>query len=99
VVEQAKSATSEKPEPEAAEPVRIDLSPEAALKGLLAVEPTITAEDMARKHGLDGLSLRDLLRANPSLTPGHRDNDDYQITPAIERAIMAHPAFQGVKKR
>jgi len=28
------------------------------------------AEEMAREHGKDGLSLRNLLRANPKLTPG-----------------------------
>jgi len=78
----------------------IEGDPEDALRGLLRgmAEP-MCAEDMARKHGLDGLSLRNMLRDHPKLTPGHQHGDDYEITPEIERAIMAHPDFQGVKKR
>jgi hypothetical protein len=89
---------SERPDPD--ERFKIEGDPEEALRGLLRVEPApMTGEDMARKHGLDGLSLRDMLRDHPELTPGHRYREDYEITPEIEAAIMAHPAFQGVKKR
>jgi hypothetical protein len=65
----------------------------------MAPESILTAEDMARKHGLAGLSLRNLLRDHPDLTPGHRYGARYEITPDLERTIIAHPAFQGVKKR
>ena len=78
---------------------KIEGDPDDAMMGLLAVEPTMTAEDMARKFGLDGLSLRNMLRHNPSLTPDHRHGEEYEITPEVERAIIAHPAFQDVKKR
>ncbi len=78
---------------------KIEGDADDAMIGLLAVEPTMTAEDMARKFGVDGLSLRNMLRHNPSLTPDHRHGEEYEITPEIERTIIAHPAFQDVKKR
>ncbi|MGA8365102.1 MAG: hypothetical protein WB709_11360 [Solirubrobacteraceae bacterium] len=102
MAERKKSATSERSKSapsERDEPVKIDLDPEEALRALLAVEPVMSAEDMARKHDLDGLSLRNMLREHPDLTPGHRHGEEYEITPEIERAVSAHPAFQSVKKR
>src|SRR5580700_12055775 len=59
-------------------------SPTAVLKvypGLMpnTSYPMRSAAEMARKHGRQGLSLRDLLRADPSLVPGHAWNERYVI--------------------
>jgi hypothetical protein len=53
---------------------------------------------MARKHGRDGLSFRDLLRANPSLVPGHAWKDRYVIDRATEKRILAHRDFAAVRR-
>jgi hypothetical protein len=59
----------------------------------------MNAEEMARKHGKDGLSLRDLLRANPKLTPGHVYRARYEIYQEDEVRIKHHPRFAGVRSR
>lgn len=59
----------------------------------------MNAEEMARKHGKDGLSLRDLLRANAKLTPGHVYRTPYEIYEADEKRIMSDPGYAGVRLR
>jgi hypothetical protein len=59
----------------------------------------MNAEEMARKHGRQGLSLRNLLRANPTLTPGHVYRAPYEIYEDDEKRIMGHPGFGGVRRR
>lgn len=53
---------------------------------------------MARKHGRDGLSLRDLLRANLDLVPGHDPHERYVIDRETEARILAHPGFAFVRR-
>ena len=53
---------------------------------------------MARRHGRQGLSLRDLLRANPSLVPGHAWKERYVIDRETEARILAHPDFASVRR-
>jgi hypothetical protein len=59
----------------------------------------MNAEEMARKHGRDGLSLRNLLRANPKLTPGHVYRARYAIYENDEKRIVKHPGFAGIDRR
>lgn len=59
----------------------------------------MNAEEMARKHGRDGLALRNLLRANPELTPTHVHRTPYEITAADEQRILAHPDYADVANR
>ncbi|MBA3809802.1 MAG: hypothetical protein H0X28_15625 [Solirubrobacterales bacterium] len=54
---------------------------------------------MAEVHGVDGLALRNLLRAKPELCPDHAWHEPYRITPEIEAKIIALPAFQALPKR
>jgi hypothetical protein len=78
----------------------IDADPEDALRGLLAVDPQeINAEQLAEKHGVQGLALRNLLRAHPELTPGHEWHEHYRIDAETEALIVGHPEFQGLPKR
>lgn len=74
---------------------------EDALRGPLGGGAVVmTAEDMARKHGKDGLDLRNLIRANhDDLFTDHREHEPYPITPEIEARILALPGFQAVKRR
>jgi hypothetical protein len=53
---------------------------------------------MARKHGRQGLPLRDLLRANLDLVPGHAPNERYVIDRETEARILAHPGFAAVRQ-
>lgn len=59
----------------------------------------LNAEEMARKHSKDGLSLRNLLRANPALAPGHVYRTRYEIYGTDEKRIMSHPDFAEVDGR
>jgi hypothetical protein len=59
----------------------------------------MNGEEMALKHGKDGLSLRNLLRANPTLTPGHVYRTPYEIHKDGEKRIVDHPGFAGVRRR
>lgn len=86
----------------------IPLDPEVALGALLRVDPAqmpaegepITGEDMARKHGVDGLALRNLIRDHhDELTPGHEWRAPYEITAEIEARIIALPGFQALPRR
>jgi hypothetical protein len=82
------------------ERVSIDLDPEEALRALLQVDPdAINAEELAEKHGVQGLALRNMLRAHPDLTPGHHWHEHYRIDAEVEARIVAHPEFQGLPKR
>jgi hypothetical protein len=82
------------------EPVKIDLDPEEAVRALLAVDPnSINAEELAEKHGVQGLALRNMLRTHPDLTPGHQWHEHYRIDAEVEARIVAHPEFQGLPKR
>ena len=54
---------------------------------------------MAEVHGVDGLALRNLLRAHPELTSDHEWHEPYEITPEIEAKILALPDFQGLRRR
>jgi hypothetical protein len=65
-----------------------------------AIAPAImNAEQMAEKHDLDGLALRNMLRDDPDLTPGHRFRGHYRIDAETEARIMRQPKFQGLRKR
>jgi hypothetical protein len=75
------------------------LDPEDALRGLMKVVPEINAEELAEKHGVQGLALRNMLRAHPELTPGHEHGDDYRIDSDAEARIVSHPEFQGLTRR
>lgn len=76
------------------------LDPEEALRALLKVDPdAINAEELAEKHGVQGLALRNMLRAHPDLTPGHHWHEHYRIDAEAEARIVAHPEFQGLPKR
>lgn len=78
----------------------IDGDPEDALRGLLGADSQeINAEQLADKHGVQGLALRNMLRAHPELTPGHEWHEHYRIDAEIEARIVAHPEFQGLPKR
>jgi hypothetical protein len=59
----------------------------------------MNAEEMARKNGKDGLALRNLLRANPNLTPGHIYRTRYEIDENDEKRIVSHPGFAGLDRR
>lgn len=59
----------------------------------------INAEELAEKHGVQGLALRNMLRAYPDLTPGHHWHEHYRIDAEVEARIVAHPEFQGLPKR
>lgn len=59
----------------------------------------LNAEDLARKHGRDGMSLHNLLRANPQLVPRHTYRTRYEIEPIIEASIIGHPGFTAVRRR
>jgi hypothetical protein len=86
----------------------IPLDPEVAIGALLRVDaskmpPTngepMTGEDMARKYGVDGLALRNMIRDHhDDLMPGHTWHALYAITPEIEAKIIALPEFQGLPK-
>jgi hypothetical protein len=79
---------------------KIEGDPEDALRGLLAVDPAeVNAEQLAEKHGVQGLALRNLLRAHPELTPGHEWHEHYRIDAATEDRIVSHPEFQGLPRR
>jgi hypothetical protein len=60
--------------------------------------PMRSAAEMARKHRCHGLSLRNLLRANPDLVPGHAPNERYVIDQEIEARIIGHPDFAAVRR-
>lgn len=79
----------------------IEGDPEDALRGLLrGGSETMTGEDMARKHGVDGLALRNLIRDNhDDIAPDHEWHDPYEITPEIEAKIIALPGFQALPPR
>jgi hypothetical protein len=59
----------------------------------------MNAEEMAHKHGRQGLSLRNLLRANPTLMPLHVYRTPYEIYENDEKLILAHPDFGAVRRR
>ena len=87
-------------QPERDERLSILLDPETALRGLLAVDPReINAEELAEKHGVQGLALRNMLRSHPDLTPGHEWHEHYRIDAETEARIVNHPDFQGLPKR
>jgi hypothetical protein len=76
------------------------LDPEEALRALMAVDLThINAEQMSEKYCVDGLALRNLLRAHPELVPDHQWHEHYRIDAETEARIVAHPEFQGLPKR
>jgi hypothetical protein len=76
------------------------LDPVEALRALLKVDPnSINAEELAEKHGVQGLALRNMLRAHPDLTPGHQWHEHYRIDAEVEARIVAHPEFRGLPKR
>jgi hypothetical protein len=54
--------------------------------------------ELARKYGRDGRSLRNLLRANPELMPGHVHGTHYEIYEADEERIRGHAGFAGVAR-
>lgn len=58
----------------------------------------ITAEELAAKLGVDGRSLRALIRDH-DLVPGHAKNAHYRIYPDVETEIAAHQAVQGLPRR
>ena len=73
---------------------------EDARHDLLAVDPQeINAEQLAENHGVQGLALRNLLRAHPEMTPGHDWHEHYRIDAETEAGIVSHPAFQRLPKR
>lgn len=78
---------------------KIEGDPEDALRGLMQGRPDLNAEQLAEKHGVDGLALRNMLRAHPELTPGHERHEHYRIDAEVEARIVAHPEFQGLPKR
>jgi hypothetical protein len=74
--------------------------PESVLRALLKVDPdAMNAEELAEKHGVQGLALRNMLRAHPDLTPGHHWHEHYRIDVEVETRIVAHPEFQTLPKR
>jgi hypothetical protein len=78
----------------------IEGDPEDALRSLLVADSQeINAEELTEKHGVQGLALRNLLRARPELTPGHEWHEHYRIDAEVEARIVAHPEFQGLPKR
>jgi hypothetical protein len=88
---------SERPDPD--ERFTMERDPEHALRGLLNAEYPMTGEDMARKYVVQGLALREMLRAHPELTPGHEWHERYRIDAETEARIVAHPDFQGLPRR
>jgi hypothetical protein len=59
----------------------------------------INAEELAEKHGVRGLALRNVLRAHPNLTPDDKHREQYRIGPATEARIIAPSEFRGLSKR
>jgi hypothetical protein len=59
----------------------------------------MNGEEMALKHGKDGLALRNLLRSNDELVPGHSYWTPYEIYAEDERRIISHPSFAAVHRR
>ena len=89
-----------KPSDKRDERFKIEGDPEDALRGLLGNPEPMCAEDVARKHGVDGLALRNLIRANhDDLAPDHEWHHPYEITPEIEAKIIALPEFQALQQR
>lgn len=77
----------------------IEGDPVTALRSLLGASDGINAEQLAEKRGVQGLALRNLLRAHPELTPGHEWHRHYRIDAETEARIVSHPEFQGLLKR
>ena len=61
--------------------------------------PEINADELAEKHGVQDLALRDMLRDNPDLVPGHQWTEPYRIDPEAEARIVSHPEFPGLPRR
>jgi hypothetical protein len=61
-------------------------------------EYPINAAQLARKHRVNGRSLRAQMRAHPELTPGHGPGEHYAIDRETERAIMSHPAIRNLPR-
>jgi hypothetical protein len=59
----------------------------------------INAEALAEKYGIQGLALRNMLRANPELVPGHVWHEQYRIDAVTEARIVSHPEFQTLRRR
>jgi hypothetical protein len=81
------------------ERISIDMDPEDALRSLMQVKPEIDAEELAERHGVQGLALRNMLRAHPDLVPGHQWHESYRIDPETAALIVNHPEFQRLPKR
>jgi hypothetical protein len=78
---------------------QVEGDPEDALRDLMAVDPReINAEELAEKHGVQGLALRNMIRAF-ALVPGHGWHDPYRIDAAAEARIVSHPAFRALPRR
>ncbi len=50
----------------------------------------INAEELAEKHGVQGLALRNMLRAHPDLTPGHKYRHTWLLAQARAGRIPHH---------
>jgi len=59
----------------------------------------INAEALAEKFGIQGLALRNMLRAHPELVPGHVWHEQYRIDAETEAGIVSHPEFQALRRR
>jgi hypothetical protein len=65
----------------------------------LQIMQEINAEELAEKRGVQGLALRNMLRAHPELVPDHQWHEHYRIDAKTEARIVTHPKFQGLPKR
>jgi hypothetical protein len=54
---------------------------------------------MAKKYGVRGVALRNLLRAHPELTPEHKWHQHYRIDAETEARIVEHPEFRDLPRR
>jgi hypothetical protein len=60
---------------------------------------TMNAEELAKKHRVNGRALRAMLRADQDLTPGHNRHEHYEIDAATEARIVGHPEFAKLRAR
>jgi len=61
--------------------------------------PTLNAEQLAKKHGVRGVALRNFLLAHPELAPRPKGHLHYRIDGEAEARIVAHPDFAKLPKR
>jgi len=59
----------------------------------------LNAEQLAKKHGVRGVAVRDFLRAHPELAPRRKGHRHYRINAEAEARIVAHPDFAKLPRR